>query len=350
MASTMKAMRIHQWGGPLQAEEIPIPSPWPGEALIRVDACGVGLTVLNYMRGDLGKRPSDLPRIPGHEFVGRVVEVGEGVSSLRRDQRVMAYFYLACDQCPMCLSGLHPLCERLAGLVGVQRDGGYAQYAVLPAANLLPVPDGISDVEATAIPDAIATPSHVCRTRAKVRAGEWVAVIGAAGGVGIHMVQMARLCGGRVLAVDINDEKLAQLPAYGAEKVINFQKATAADVQDMTGGRGLDVVIDLVGRPETVQWGLESLARRGRLILLTTFPDVFVTVSPTLAVLKEIAIIGSRYSSKTEVLQAAELVRDGLIKPVVSDVRPLQEVEAIHEKLRSQTLLGRGCVLPHAGA
>lgn len=139
----MFAQVLHEWGGEVVYEQVQTPAPGPGEALVQVEACGVGLTVLNYMRGDLGSRPEDLPRIPGHEVVGKVVEVGAGVGELRVGDRVMAYFYLTCGRCDFCRLAHEPLCRNFQGYVGVTRDGGYAEYMALPAANLLPVPDGI---------------------------------------------------------------------------------------------------------------------------------------------------------------------------------------------------------------
>ena len=139
----IEGFRIHQWAGDLQWESYEVPGPGPGEALVRVEACSIGLTVLNCIRGDLANDPNLLPRVPGHELVGRVEAVGTGVASPAPDQRVMAYFYLACGVCYACRSGRDSLCQNLAGWVGIHRDGGYASYTVLPAQNLLPL--GLSD-------------------------------------------------------------------------------------------------------------------------------------------------------------------------------------------------------------
>jgi propanol-preferring alcohol dehydrogenase len=217
----MRAQVLHRWGGPLVFEEVAMPSPGPGEALVKVDACGVGLTVLNYMRGDLGQRPEDLPRIPGHEVIGTVAETGPGVVGFRRGDRVMSYFYLICGHCDCCRTSHEPLCRNLKGNVGVARDGGYADYLVLPAVNFLPLPNGIDPVAATAIPDAIATPFHACR-RAAVGPGDVVVVIGAGGGVGIHMLQMARLFGAEVIGVDAGQAKLDAIRAAGARVARDF--------------------------------------------------------------------------------------------------------------------------------
>src|SRR5262245_5784121 len=208
MASTMNAQVLRQWGDFLGYETVRVPRAGDGEAVVKVEACGVGLTVLNYMNGNQQRRAELLPRIPGHELVGTIVEVGAGVTTPKVGERVMAYFYLACGGCDYCRLAHEPLCRNLRGNVGVAADGGYAEYCALPAFNLLPVPAGIQPVEATAIPDAIATPLHVSR-RAGIAPGDTVMVIGAGGGVGVHMVQMAALFGARVIGADIGAAKLA---------------------------------------------------------------------------------------------------------------------------------------------
>src|SRR5579884_1992369 len=214
--ATVKAQRLHEWGGRVSLDEVPVPVPGSGEVLLRVEACGIGLTVLNCLRGDLGNDPDDLPRIPGHEIVGTVVGAGEGVSDAWLGQRVCVHFYLFCGSCRRCVAGSEPLCENLTGNVGVQRDGGYAELVAIPVQNAVRLPDGVDPVLATAIPDAIATPVHVAH-RASIAPGERVVVIAAGGGVGVHMVQVAQLFGAEVLALDAADGKLDYLAAeFGA--------------------------------------------------------------------------------------------------------------------------------------
>jgi D-arabinose 1-dehydrogenase-like Zn-dependent alcohol dehydrogenase len=303
----------------------------------------VGLTVLNYMNGHQVRRPDWLPRIPGHELVGTVVDVGPGVAPLRAGQRVMAYFYLACGLCDMCRLAHEPLCRALRGNVGVATDGGYAEYCALPAFNLLPLPDGLDPVAATAIPDAIATPLHVSR-RADIAPGEVVMVVGAGGGVGIHMVQMARLFGARVVAVDVTPAKLAAAREAGADVVVDAAGADTAAAVRATVPEGPTVAVDFVGSRETLTLCLETLGKRGRLVCLTTFPGVAAEVAPRQLVREEISVMGSRYASRWEVARAAALVAEGRIRPVVSAVVPLARVGELHAQLRARTLIGRGAV------
>ena len=335
--------RIHEWGKPLHWDRFDLPPPGPGEALVRLEACGIGLTVLNYIGGQLADDPDLLPRVPGHELIGRVEAVGEGVREVEIGQRVMAYFYLAWGHCYACRAGMDSRCERLAGWVGVHRDGGYAQYTVLPARNLLPVPESIPAPLATAIPDAIATPLHVCKTRARVRPGDRVVVIGAGGGVGIHMVQMARLFGGDVVGLEVNPDKFPTIEEAGGRAVLSaeFQHLDAAA---WWNGRLPTVIIDLVGNPTTLSWAATSLDTGGRMVVLTTFKGVDFPLSPRLWVFREATLLGSRYASKAELLEAAQLVASGRIRPVVTQIVPPQEVERVHEAIRQGTLIGRGAI------
>lgn len=339
----MRALVLREHGV-LLAQELPTPAPGPGEVLVRVEACGVGLTVLNYMEGRSRVHAEKLPRVPGHEFVGTVVACGPGQDSALVGQRVMAYFYLSCGTCDFCRLAHEPLCRHLRGQVGVATDGGFAEFAVLPAFNVLPVPQSVESVPATAIPDAIATPVHVCR-RARIGPQDTVLVVGAAGGVGIHMVQVAQLFGARVVGVDRGAEKLTALRSMGFQAVDAAEDGWPARSREAAGGE-LTVAVDLVGSPATLEACLDLLAPRGRLVVLTTFRDVMFSASPARLVAGEVEILGSRYASRWEVQEAARLVQQGRVRPLVSEVRPLEGVGELTNKLRQGTLLGRGAVVP----
>ena len=339
----VEGYRIHQWGGPLRWEGFDVPDPQAGEVLVRVEACGIGLTVLNCIRGDLANDAARLPRVPGHEIVGRVEAAGAGVTSPSVGQRVMAYFYLVCGACEACRAGHDSLCRNLAGWVGVHRDGGYAPYTVLPARNLVPLPDDIPAAQATAIPDAIATPLHVCTTRARIQPGDRVVVIGAGGGVGIHMVEMAALFGGRVAGLEASESKFDAIRRMGGTPVLS-RSFDAIDLTPALGDDTATVVIDLLGTRASLAWDVKVLALGGRLVVLTTFRDVEVAMSPRDLVLRELTVLGSRYASKADLAESATLVAAGKIHPVVSQVVPPQEIEQVHRALQNGSLIGRGAV------
>jgi D-arabinose 1-dehydrogenase-like Zn-dependent alcohol dehydrogenase len=337
----VRARWIESWDGPLEAGERPDPEPGPGELLVRVEACGVGLTVLNCIRGDLGTDPDGLPRIPGHELVGSVVATGPGVGEERVGERVMAYFYLFCGGCRACLSARESICERLGGYVGVNLDGGYGELATLPARNAIPLPGELDPVAATAIPDAIATPVHVAR-RAGIERGDRVAVIAAGGGVGVHMLQVAAVHGAEVAALEATGEKLAFAEELGAVPIDSSDFARAA--LPASWRDGADVVVDLLGRPESLAWSLGALATGGRLVVLTTFRDVSADLSPRELVLRQASVLGSRYASRHELLEAARLVQEERVRPVVTKRAGYRQVDELHAALREGSLLGRGAI------
>jgi propanol-preferring alcohol dehydrogenase len=224
----------------------------------------------------------------------------------------------------------------------VHRDGGYAPQALLPARNAVPIPDTVDPVSATVIPDAVATPVHVCRSRARVEPGDRVAVIGAGGGVGIHMVQMARHCGAEVVGLERSEPKLGDLDALGVSPVLVGDAMPGPDGL-FPAGRPT-TIIDLAGSTTTLDWSLDALEPGGRMVVLTTFRDVAVDLDPRRLVLDEVAVIGSKYASRAEIAEAAALVAAGDIRPVVGAVSGPGEVLQLHDRLRAGTLLGRGAL------
>jgi D-arabinose 1-dehydrogenase-like Zn-dependent alcohol dehydrogenase len=335
--------RVHQWGGELTWESFEVPAPGPGEVLIRTEACGIGLTVLNCIRGDLANEAARLPRVPGHEIVGRVEAVGAAVSTPVVGQRVMVYFYLACGTCHACRCGRDSLCQNLAGWVGVHRDGGYAPYAVLPAQNTIPLPESIPPAQATAIPDAIATPLHICKTRARIHPGDRVVVIGAGGGVGIHAVEMAGLFGALVVGLEVSESKFNIIKEMGGTPVLSLS-FDDVDLNQVWPDQGPTVVIDLVGTSASLEWGMKTLSTGGRMVFLTTFRNVSIPVGPRDLVFREVTMLGSRYASKAELMEAANLVATGQIRPIVSQIVPPERVAELHQALRQGTLIGRGAL------
>lgn len=342
MTEEQQGYRLHEWGNDLTWESFPRPQPGPGEVLVRVEACGIGQTVLNYLGGNLSHDPGLLPRVPGHELAGVVTAAGAGVDHHLVGRRVVAYFYLSCGRCLACIAGDEPRCNELDGWVGTHRDGGYAPWTVLPARNVVPMPDDLDPVAATVVPDAVATSVHVCRRRARVTLGDRVVVIGAAGGVGIHMVQVAQLLGSEVIGVDLTQPKLELIEQYGATAVDG--SALAALDPAATLGGAPTVVIDLVGMPETLAWGVAVLDSGGRLVVVTTVHRGHLELLSRDMVFREIAVLGSRYARRAEVLTAAELVRSGRVSPVIGALVAPDGVLEAHEALRAGTMLGRGAL------
>jgi propanol-preferring alcohol dehydrogenase len=343
-------MVLHKLGGPVTLETVDKPTIRPSEALVRVRATGVGLTVL-IMKNTPGL-VTRYPRILGHEIAGEVVDKGSEVKNVEEGDRVVCHFYLTCKVCRFCRSGRETLCENFAGYVGMACDGGYAEYMKIPALNLCPFPEGISFVDAAIISDAVATPLHACRQEARIGPGDSVLVIGAGGGVGIHAVQMAKLCGGRVIAADLSDEKLKMVKELGADEIIDCKKTDLREqIQYLTDGKGVDAVLDFVASTETLEAGLESLATGGRLVILGYRPpEVFkekpiFRVNPIVVLRKGLEIHGSRYVSMAELIQAVAIVKQGKIKTVVTQTFALEEAEKVHQLLQENRITGRAALI-----
>ena len=346
----MKAMVLEKFGAALELKEVTVPKPGPNEALIKVGACGIGLTVVSMIATP--GRVTSYPRIPGHEIAGTIVEVGSEVRMFRPGQRVTNHFYLTCGNCRYCRSGRETLCENFRGNVGAACDGGYAEYVVLPERNLVPIPDGVTDVEAAVASDAIATPYHACHKEAQISPGDDVLVTGAGGGVGVHMVQMARLCGGRVIAAEVSEEKLALAQEMGADEIIDARNGgILKQVRALTGGRGVDAAIDIVASSETLQACFESLAPAGRMVIIGSRPKSVFGTESTFTVnaqeyLKQAQEIhGSKYVNNEEILRTLQLVKHKRIKAVVGRTFRLEQVEEAHELLRRNQIAGRAAMV-----
>ena len=329
---------------------VPVPSIGPTDVLLRVRAAGVGLTVV-IMTANPG-RVTAFPRIPGHEVAGEIVEKGDAVTTVKVGERVACHFYLSCHACRFCRSGRETLCTAFRGFVGQASDGGYAEYMAIPAANVTPIPAGVSDVDAAVATDAIATPYHACREEARVGPGDTVLIVGAGGGVGIHGVQMAKLCGGWVIAADIGDDKLAAAKQYGADVVIDARRGDLASlVRQATDGRGVDAAIDFVASRETLDGSLNALARAGRLVIIGSRPkavfgtDATFSVDPGRMLYDMLEIHGSRYVTLAEMAQTLELLRQQRIQAVITRTFPLEGAEEAHELLRRNALVGRAALV-----
>jgi propanol-preferring alcohol dehydrogenase len=342
--ASMECLRIESWDGRLRRETVPVPTPGPNDVLVEVAATGVGRTVHKYTNGGMGSDPAHLPRIPGHELVGTVVEAGAGVDTLDEGDRVAAYFHVGCGRCGPCDAGRVTHCEDHRGHVGVVTDGGFAEYACLPARQLVPVPADIDPVAATAVPDAVATPYHVVTRRADVGPGDHVAVLGAGGGVGIHLLQVARHFGATVTAVDVVAEKLDRCAEVGADRCLDAAGRDPGALLDEAAP--YDVVVDFAADVGLLEAGVDRLAPQGRLVNLTSYDDTAMRLAPRDLVRGETTVTGSRYCYRDELRAAAELVADGAVEPVVSEVVGFDEVPALLDRIVAGEVVGRGAMRP----
>ncbi|MFP6761202.1 MAG: zinc-binding dehydrogenase [Rhodospirillales bacterium] len=338
----MRAMVVGKWGEAFKIEDRPDPQPAPGEAVMKVRAAGVGLTLVTMRTGIFG---GTAPRIMGHELGGDIIAVGDGVENVKMGQRCAVYFYLNCGHCRWCRNGRETLCENHGGYVGVHRDGGYAELVSLPSENFLPIPDNLDYEGAAIAADAVNTPWHCMRERAQINPHDDVMLVGAGGGVGIHGVQVAKVFGARVIAVDISEEKLELASKWGADEVVNFRaiEDLAAEAKRLTDGKGVDAAIDFVGKPETFQACIDGLAVGGRAVVIGAQPGD-VKVNPVNLVITEQIVTGSRHSTRAELIETMNIMARGLVTPVVGKRLHFTEVEELFQDLQDEKLLGRGAL------
>ena len=329
-------MVLSQWGGELALESRAIPRTGAGEVLVRVAACGAGLTLQHIRAGVLGGTP---PVIMGHEFGGIVETVGAGVDQWRPGDRVTASFNLFCGICRWCASGREQLCEP-GGFIGAVRDGAFADYVVVPARNLVAVPDGVDLRLAGIISDAVATPYHAARERARILPGHRVAVLGAGGGVGVHMVGMAQAFGAEVVAVEREPAKVARLRELGVIVVEAGEDLTSADLVAAAGG-AFDAVFDMVCSQATFQLGYDSLGRGGSLVIVGAHRDTLSGLSSIDMIYNEKVVTGARNVNRAEITESLELVASGRVAVHVGATYPLERLNEAFDAIAANSVFGR---------
>ena len=335
----MKAVRFHAHGGPdvLHYEEVPEPVAGPGEALVRVRACALNHLDLWQRRG-IERVAIPFPHISGADVAGEVESSPDGEYAPGR--RVMLQPGLSCGHCEACLDGRDNECPGY-DVLGYRSDGGYAEYVKVPVENLIAIPDAIGFVEAAAFPLTFLTAWHMLITRARLRAGDDVLVIGAGSGVGQAAIQVARCHGARVFATAGSEEKLARARQLGAREVVNHAtEDVPARVREFTGGRGVDVVVEHVG---TATWdrSLRCLARGGRLVTCgaTTGHDARIDLRFLFG--RQLSLLGSYMGRKGELLRAAPFFVGGEFTPAIDRTFPLADAAEAHGRLEARQQFGK---------
>lgn len=340
----MKAVRFHEPGGPevLKYEDAPEPVVGRGEVIIRVRACSLNRIDL-WLRSGLYN--TKLPHILGSEFSGDISEIGSNVKNLEVGQRALIYPGLVDGTCNYCLAGEESLCDNF-GIIGSATDGGYAEYAKVPAENVFPIPENIGYDEASAIPLVFVTAWHMLITRARLRVGEKVLIHAAGSGIGSAAVQIAKLAGATVFATAGSDDKLEHIKELGADYLINYtEKDFAEEVMHLTKREGVDVVFEHVGAA-TFEDSLAALAKNGRLVIAgaTSGSDVEINIRKLYN--RQLTIIGSMLGTRRELADILKLVEGGKLRPVIDRVMPLREAAKAHELLMDRKQFGKIILAP----
>jgi D-arabinose 1-dehydrogenase-like Zn-dependent alcohol dehydrogenase len=268
------------------------------------------------------------------------------VTTIAPGDRVTSTLYLTCGRCRKCQTGRETICEDFIGYLGIHTPGGYAEYTTVPAVNLVKLPEQVSFAEGSIIANAIGTPFHAFTKRMRLQPGERVIITGAGGGVGLHAIQLACLMGAFVMAVDIGPAKLDAAVKNGADLAVDPTRDDFADVaREWTGGEGVEAVLELVG-PATMPSSLKALGKGGRMVIVGSHTGTALTVSPQAMIANEWEILGSRNVTKRELAEVVALVGAGRIRPVVTEVHPLEQAEAVHARLRNREIVGRVVLEP----
>lgn len=317
----------------MEVGDVPTPSPAPGEALIKVAGCGLCHTDLHYLDHGV-KTFKTPPLILGHEAAGTVAALGAGVKGRAVGDRVLIPAVLSCGRCRYCRQGRENLCDQMV-MLGNNVDGAYAEYVVVPAAELVLVPDAIPLEQACVIADAVSTPYHAVTRRGRVRAGDVVAVVGC-GGVGLNVVQCAQVAGARVIAVDVNERRLETARLLGATETVNPKAVQRVDkrVRELSDG-GVDVAFEAIGSPGTIQMAYGLLRRGGRLCVIG-YSAQEVALSAAKLMYFELEVVGSLGCGAGEYPEILGLVKAGRLKldPIVSGTIPLAGINDGLDRLR----------------
>ena len=334
MTTTMKAAMVRAFGKPLTIEEVPIPTPGPGEVLVKIMATGVCHTDL--ADGDWPVKPTP-PFIPGHEGAGVVAALGAGVTNLKEGDPVgIAWLHDACGACEYCQTGWETLCEAQHDS-GYSVNGSFAEYAIGSAAYVGRLPNNPDFAGLAPILCAGVT-TYKGLKEAEVRPGEWVAISGI-GGLGHVAIQYAKAMGLHVVALDVTDDKLALARTLGADVVVNAKSADAVEqVVKATNGGAHGVLVTAVSPPAFAQ-AINMARRRGTVSLVGLPPGNFPT--PIFdVVLKRLTIRGSIVGTRKDLAEALAFAADGKVHSHIHQVR-LEDINNIFTNLRAGTVDGR---------
>jgi propanol-preferring alcohol dehydrogenase len=322
--ATYRAAVVHRFHDPLTVEQVPRPELGPGQVRVKVEASGLCHTDIHAAHGDWPVKPTP-PFIPGHEGVGTVVEVGPGVTEVALGDRVaMPWLGYACGSCDYCVSGWETLCLEQQNM-GYSIDGGFGEFAVAYARYVVKVPEGVDPLDAAPLTCAGVTTYKAVKV-AGTRSSDLTAVFGV-GGLGHLAIQYAAIAGGRVIAVDLIDEKLELARELGAEFTVNAAQEDPVEVIQELGGA--DQAIALAVSPRAFEQAYGSLRRGGTLVFVALPADNEVKLPIFETVLNGITIVGSIVGTRTDLREVFELHRAGKTR-VIREVRPLEAVnEAI---------------------
>ena len=337
----MKALAFNEFGGPekLRLQDVPDPKAAPGEVVVRVRACALNHLDI-FVREGVPALKTPLPFWTGCDIAGDVAKVGPDVTGLRVGDRVCVNPNLTCGRCEFCIQGEDSLCVRY-GIVGEHLPGGLAELVAVSAENVLPLPAHVSYEHAASFILTNMTAWRMVVTQARVRPGEDVLILGVGGGVSSTAVQIAKLCGARVLVTSSSDAKLERARQLGADVSINYAKEDwESAVYEKTAKRGVDVVLENVGA-QTWKQSLRSLRKGGRLVTCGATTGPIAETDIRIVFWKQIHIIGSTMANRREFNDVMRLFFAGRLKAIVDEIVPLKDGAAAQRRLAEGRQFGK---------
>lgn len=344
----MQAIVVRRYGGPevIAVEEVETPRPAAGEVLVKVHAVTVNRTRdLNVCAGQAGGADV-LPLVPGQDPAGEIVAVGAGVAATRIGERVIVSSRMTCGVCEQCREGHGSDC-RLSRHIGIHRWGGYAELVAVPAALAYPIADRLSFAEAAVAMRHFPMAFQQLEAKAGLKAGEWVLVMGASGGLGSALVQVARLRGANVIAGAGGDERVAVAMALGAGHGINYRREDLTKrVREITGGTGANVICENISDPTTFPAAFAALAVMGRLVTSGAHGGGTVPVNMKQLYQSRQRIIGAAGYDQGDVVEAMEAAGRGALKATVDLELPLAKLHEAFRLIQDRQVKGKIVINP----
>jgi len=351
----MRAARIVKPNEPLEVQQLETPRPRGSQVLIKVESSGVCHSDIHLWEGGYEglegqflkttDRGVKYPLTPGHEIAGVVDSLGEEAEGFTKNEKVLVYPWMGEGRCPACRIGQENLCDNPRSL-GVYRDGGYAEYVLVPSYRYLLKMDEDMDANASATLSCSALTAYGAIKNADLKPNDNVVIVGA-GGLGLMAIQLAKaVTGSKIIAMDLNDEKLEAAKNNGADNIINSRKEDPVSaVMELTDKMGADAVVDFVNASKTVESDIQFLRRRAKLVLVGLFGGelkLSLVSMPTRAY----RLIGSYTGTLSEMVELVSLARRGVIKPLVSNRFRLNQATEALTMLKEGKILGRGVINP----
>lgn len=345
----MKAVVYHEHGGPevVRYEDVPDPTIKATEVLVRVRASACNYNDIWARQGMPAVR-IPFPHLPGSDLSGEVAEVGSEVTTAQVGQKVILHPGVSCRTCESCTSGHEYLCRsyKVYGFQTGPLQGAHAEYAVVPEANVVPMPPNLTFEEAAAVPLVFLTAWHMLVTRSQMKAGDDVLIWGAGGGLGTAAIQVVKVFGARAIAVAGTDEKLKMAEELGADDKINHStQDVVAEVRRLTNRKGADIVFEHVGQ-DTWERSILAAAWGGKVVTCGSTTGHEAKTDLRHLFNRHLNLVGSHMGTKAELLQVMKFVERGQLKPVIQAVLPQKETAKAQQMMENRAHFGKIVLVP----